>query len=293
MQEGQDRSGDQPPEYLGAWSPIPAGDQPDRPAGDEPAAAENLAEQDEPAAPEGTWIIPAAGDQRSGTQGPDAAGPVPQHGLRSRVGRSTDSRSRTVRERASLSTGWRAWASAASGGETPGSAPQARQAGSRQQAYDQPGGYAQPGYGQPGYGASAAGGYPGRLPAGRAGPARPHGSDRGVRPAGTQPANRRVRPARVRAARIRAASVRAARQYGQAAGPGGYGQPGEPGQPGGYGQAGGYGQQGGYGQPGGYGRPRTPGARRRAGPGAAGVRATSSATAARGRNPHGAAAAGP
>src|ERR1700735_4640059 len=78
MQEGQDRSGDQPPEYLGAWSPIPAGDQPDRPADEEPAAAESLAEQDAPAAPEGTWVVPAAGDQRSGTQAPDSAGPVPQ-----------------------------------------------------------------------------------------------------------------------------------------------------------------------------------------------------------------------
>src|SRR5580692_3609158 len=77
MQEGQDRSGDQTPEHMGAWSPIPAGDQPDRPAGVEPDAAGSLAEQDDSAEPEGTWIIPAAGDQRSGTQPQDSAGPYP------------------------------------------------------------------------------------------------------------------------------------------------------------------------------------------------------------------------
>ena len=74
MQEGQDRSGDQPPEYLGAWSPIPAEDQPDRAAGEEPAAGESQAEQDGPP-PEGTWIIPAEGDQRQRHPG-DAAGPA-------------------------------------------------------------------------------------------------------------------------------------------------------------------------------------------------------------------------
>src|ERR1039458_3446433 len=74
MQEGQDRNGDQPPEYEGAWSPIPATDQPDRAAGEEPAAAGSLAEQAVPSAPEGTWIIPAAGDQRAGTQAQDSAG---------------------------------------------------------------------------------------------------------------------------------------------------------------------------------------------------------------------------
>src|SRR5258706_13586940 len=74
MQEGQDRSGDQSPDYLGAWSSIPAGDQPDRPSDDEPAAAESQVDQDGSAAPEGTWIIPAAGDERSGTQGQDSAG---------------------------------------------------------------------------------------------------------------------------------------------------------------------------------------------------------------------------
>src|ERR1700722_1579595 len=91
MQEGQDRSGDQPPEYLGAWSPIPAGDQPDRPADDEPAAADSHAAHDEPAASEGTWVIPAAGDERSGTQGPDPAGPVTQqHGLQEQAPQGPD-----------------------------------------------------------------------------------------------------------------------------------------------------------------------------------------------------------
>src|ERR1700729_1820904 len=77
MQEGQDRSGDQPPEHMGRWSPIPAGDQPDRPAGEELDAAGRLADQDDSAEPEGTWVIPAAGDQRSGTQPQDSAGPYP------------------------------------------------------------------------------------------------------------------------------------------------------------------------------------------------------------------------
>ncbi len=50
MQEGQDRSGDQSPEYMGAWSPIPAGDQPDQPSDSTPPG-------DGTPGPD-TWVVP-------------------------------------------------------------------------------------------------------------------------------------------------------------------------------------------------------------------------------------------
>src|ERR1700727_2225354 len=139
MQEGQDRSGDQPPEYLGAWSPIPAGDQPDRPADDEPSAAESHAEHDEPAAPEGTWVVPAAGDQRSGTQRPDFAGPVTQqHGLQDQAPRGRHRPGAGQREQGLAGLGF--------GGQPGAGQPGATQPGT-----------VQPGYGQAG---PPQGGYP-------------------------------------------------------------------------------------------------------------------------------------
>src|SRR5882757_5398071 len=144
MQEGQDRSGDQPPEYLGAWSPIPAEDQPDRPAGDEPAAAGSLAEQDEPAAPEGTWIVPASGDERSGAQGPDSAGSVPQeHGLQEQ---GLPEQGLQGQDRPGTDQPEHGLAGLGFGGQ-----PDAAQPGYGQAAPPQ-GGYPQPGPGQPGYG---------------------------------------------------------------------------------------------------------------------------------------------
>jgi S1-C subfamily serine protease len=235
MQEGQDRSGDQPPEYLGAWSPIPAEDQPDRPAGEEPAAAGSQGEQDEPAAPEGTWIIPAAGDQRSGTQGSDSAGPVPQqHGLQGQGLQGQQDRPGADQPEHGLTglgfgghpgdaqPGY-GQAGYGQAGAPQGGYPQAEpgqpgygQPGSNQPtaAFGQPG-YGQPQYGQPQYGQPQYGQTPyGQTPYGQPGPNQPTAA------------------------------------FGQAAASGGYGQPGEPGEPG---QPGGYGQAGGYGQPGGYG----------------------------------------
>ncbi|HEX3389614.1 MAG TPA: trypsin-like peptidase domain-containing protein [Streptosporangiaceae bacterium] len=230
MQEGQDRSGDQPPEYLGAWSPIPAGDQPERPAGDEPAAAENLAAQDEPAAPEGTWIIPSEGDHRTGAQGPDAAGPVPpEHGAQEQDHPVADQPEHGL---AGLGFGGQ-------GADTPGSATPGgyAQPGDAQPGYPQ-GGYPQHGYGQPGHNQpTAAFGQPGYGQPGYGPPQ--YGPPQYGPPGPGQPGSSQPTAA-----------------FGQAAASGGYGQPGEPGQPGGYGQPGepgGYGQQGGYGQPGGYG----------------------------------------
>jgi S1-C subfamily serine protease len=238
MQEGQDRSGDQPPEYLGAWSPIPAGDQPDRPA-DEPAAADSHAEHDEPAAPEGTWVIPAAGDQRSGTQGPDSAGPVTQqHGLQDQAPQGPDRPGADQPEHGLAGLGFGGQPGAAQpGAAQPGATqpgygqagpPQGGypQAGPGQPGYGQPGpsqptaAFGQPGYGQPGYGAPQSG-----LPQ--------YGPPQYGPPQSGPP------------------------QYGPPGEPGGYGQGGEPGgygQAGGYGQPGGYPQAGGYGQPGGYGQ---------------------------------------
>ncbi|HTT54614.1 MAG TPA: trypsin-like peptidase domain-containing protein [Streptosporangiaceae bacterium] len=60
MQEGQDRSGDQSPEHMGAWSPIPAGDQPDQPSDSTPPAAG-------PPGPD-TWAVPSDPAQPGVTQ---------------------------------------------------------------------------------------------------------------------------------------------------------------------------------------------------------------------------------
>jgi S1-C subfamily serine protease len=255
MQEGQDRSGDQPPEYLGAWSPIPAGDQPDRPSGDEPAAAGSQAEQDEPAAPEGTWVIPAAGDQRSGTQRLDAAGPVSQQqGLPGQGLPGQQDRPGADQPRQGL-------AGLGFGGQPGDAQPGYGQAGTPQGGYPQAGpdqpGYGQPGHNQPGHNQpTAAFGQPGYGPPGYGPPqyGQPqYGQPQYGQPQYGQPQYGQPGPNQPTAG------------FGQAAASGGYGQPGqpgepgqaggygEPGQPGGYGQTGGYGQAGGYGQPGGYG----------------------------------------
>ena len=231
MQEGQDRSGDQPPEYLGAWSPIPAEDQPDRAAGEDPAAGDSQAEQDGPPA-EGTWIIPAEGDQRSGAPAQDPAPDQPEHGL------------------AGLGFGG---AGAANPG-SPAPAGYSQPPGGAHPATGQPGqpaagqpGYGQPGYGQPGQGQpTAAFGQP---PYGQPGYGQP-GYGQPDTASLTTASPGRASPATAspgRAARLRPAGQAspATASRGQPATPGqghpGYGQPG-------YGQPG-----GGYGQPGGYG----------------------------------------
>ncbi len=125
MQEGQDRSGDQSPEYMGAWSPIPAGDQPDQPSDSTPP-------EDGPPGQD-TWVVPGEPAQPGLTDSTGAAGPgQPGHGQ--------------------------------SSPEQPGTAPPGQgQPGQGQPGYQpgygygppgytQPVGYGQPGYGQPGYG---------------------------------------------------------------------------------------------------------------------------------------------
>ena len=256
MQEGQDRSGDQPPEYLGAWSPIPAEDQPDRAAGEDPAAGDSQAEQDGPPA-EGTWIIPAEGDQRSGSPAQDRAQDQPEHGL---AGLGFGGASAT-------NPGHPAPAGSS---QPPGGAHPATGRPARPARYGQPG-YGQPGYGQPGPNQpTAAFGQP---PYGQPGYGQPGYGQPGLRPARARAARRTASldtasPATASPGKGSPATAspgtgqpgygqpgygqpghdQPTAAFGQAAASGGYGQPPEGGQPGGYGQPG-----GGYGQPGGYG----------------------------------------
>ncbi|HEY8047241.1 MAG TPA: trypsin-like peptidase domain-containing protein [Streptosporangiaceae bacterium] len=250
MQEGQDRSGDQPPEYLGAWSPIPAADQPDRPAGEEPAAAEAPAAQEGAAAPEGTWIIPAAQDQPAGPQGldpaaQDSSGPGLQEQGGPEQGRPEQGRleqDQAEHGLAALGFGGAAAAADSPAAGTAGPAGSPPAGPPAQPGYSQPGEYGQAGSGQPGPpGYSQAGTQPGYGQAG-------YGPSGYGQPGPGQPAPGQPAP-----------------------GPPGYGQPGHSqptaafGQPG-YGQPG-YGQPGqsqpGYGQPApgqpGYGQPGQPG----------------------------------
>jgi S1-C subfamily serine protease len=275
MQEGQDRSGDQPPEHMGAWSPVPAGDQPDRPAGEEPDAAGSLADQDDSAEPEGTWIVPAAGDQRSSTQPQDSAGPyVPEDGFHEQPPPGPDQAGHGL-----AGLGFGGADPAAPGSAVPGAhqpppapgqgsyaqgsygqggygqggypPPGSGQPGYGQAGYTPPGqpgpgeaapyvqpAFGQPGYGQPGYGQQAPGqpGY-GQPGYGQQAPGQPgYGQQAPGQPGYGQPGSSQPTAA-----------------FGQAAASGGYDQPGGYGQQGGYGQPG-YGQQGGYGQSGGYGQ---------------------------------------
>jgi S1-C subfamily serine protease len=292
MQEGQDRSGDQPPEYLGAWSPIPAEDQPDRPAGEEPAAAETPAAQDGPAAPEGTWIIPAAQDQPAGTQGLDPAAQDPSGpGLQEQAGPGQD---RAEHGLAALGFGGAAAAAAdspAPGTPGPAGSAPAGPPAPGQPGYGQPGGYGQagsgqpglPGYGQagaqPGYGQAGDGpaGYgqpaPGQPGYGQPGPSQPttafgqpgYGQPGYGQPGQSQPGYGQPAPGQPGYGQPgqpgygQPGHSQPTAAFGQAAASGGYGEGGQPGgygeggQPGGYGQSGGFGQPGGYGQSGGYG----------------------------------------
>ncbi len=139
MQEGQDRDGDQSPEFMGAWSPIPAGDQPDQPSDSTPPGADTPGQD--------SRVVPGNPDQPAG---PGAAGepgefstqpaPEPEPGF--------------------LASHFPGQQEAGSG-----------QPGQQQPGYPQPGqgqpgpgqpGQGQPGQGQPGYGY----GQPGYPPAG-------------------------------------------------------------------------------------------------------------------------------
>ncbi|MGP7996446.1 MAG: trypsin-like peptidase domain-containing protein [Streptosporangiaceae bacterium] len=114
MQEGQDRSGDQSPEHMGAWSPIPAGDQPDQPSDSTPAGPDTPGHD--------TWVVPSDQAQPEVTQ-PGQAQPG----------------------QGQPSSGSGQPGQPGSGSGQPGG--QLQPGG-----YSQPAGYGQPGYGQPGYG---------------------------------------------------------------------------------------------------------------------------------------------
>ena len=142
MQEGQDRDGDQSPEFMGAWSPIPAGDQPDQPSDSTPPGAD--------APGQDSWVVPGNPDQQA-PAGPGAGepgefttqpAPEPEPGFL-----------------ASHFPGQPESGSGQPGQQQPGY-PQPGQGqpgpgqpgyGYRQPGYPPAGGYGQPGYGQPGH----------------------------------------------------------------------------------------------------------------------------------------------
>ena len=159
MQEGQDRSGDQSPEYMGAWSPIPAGDQPDQPSDSTPPGADPSGQD--------TWIVPA--DQaQSGVTEPGAAGT----GGAAEPGGTADPGGFATQPAPEPEPGSGFLASHFPGHQEAGSAPSdPGQPGYGQTSPEQPGygqtspeqpsyrppgqeqpGYGQPGQGQPGYG---------------------------------------------------------------------------------------------------------------------------------------------
>jgi S1-C subfamily serine protease len=148
MQEGQDRSGDQSPEHMGAWSPIPAGDQPDQPSDSTPPGADTPGQD--------TWVVPGDPAQPT-TAGPGTASqpgdfgtqpaPEPEPGfLASHFPASAD---------AGAEPGQPGYGQGQpTAGQPTAGQPTAGQPGHGQPEYGQPGsGYGQPGYGQqPGYG---------------------------------------------------------------------------------------------------------------------------------------------
>ena len=180
MQEGQDRSGDQSPEYMGAWSPIPAGDQPDQPSDSTPPGAGTPGHD--------TWVVPddpaqpglteSAEPSDAGQPGYDQTSP-----------------------------------------QQPGYSPDTGQ-GQPGQGAGQAARPARPGTARPGTARLRPTGQPRlRPPARRVRPARLRAAGRRVRPAGPRTAGRRVRPAGVRlrpagpAVRLPAARLRPARLW--------------------------------------------------------------------------------
>jgi S1-C subfamily serine protease len=151
MQEGQDRDGDQSPEFMGAWSPIPAGDQPDQPSDSTPPGADPPGQD--------SWVAsedpgqPDAGSGQPGQPGQQQPGyPQPSQGQ--------------------PGPGQPGYGYGQPGYPPPGGygQPGYGQQGYTQPDYTQPGagygqqgygygqqGYQQPGYGQPGYGQSGYG----------------------------------------------------------------------------------------------------------------------------------------
>lgn len=146
MREGQDPDGDQSPEYMGAWSPIPAGDQPDQPSDSTPPGAE-------PPGPE-TWVVP--GDE---TQ-PAPAGPAESEPGDPGTQPAPEAEPGFLaahfpghQEAGSSSPAAEPPSYGQSGPPGQGQPSQGQSGyGYGQQGYGQPGGYGQQGYGQPGYG---------------------------------------------------------------------------------------------------------------------------------------------
>ncbi len=154
MQEGQDRGGDQSPEYMGAWSPIPAGDQPDQPSDSTPPGADRPGHD--------AWVVPDDPAQPGLTDsaGADSAAEPSDPGQPG-YGQTTPEQP----EYPPPGQGQPGQAQPGYGYGQPGYPPSG---GYGQQNYGQPGypqqgaGYGQPGYGQqsypqPGYGQSSYG----------------------------------------------------------------------------------------------------------------------------------------
>jgi S1-C subfamily serine protease len=247
MHEGQDRRGEQPPEYLGAWSPITPGDEAEEP-GDSPVAgttSDPAAAGPVPSRPD-PWTVPAPTEpsRDSATQ----PGGLAQLGF----GPDDPDQTQSTQTPGSPTPGSPTPGSAAPGSQPPGSF--------GQPGYAQPG-YAQPGSAQrgsdpPGYG-PAQGGQPDSTGPGDGRPVYgPAAGQPDAGPAGYgQPGYQQPSYGQTGYTQPTAAFGQSAPPGGQPepgeGGPPGHGQPGQGGQPGGY--PGGYGQPGSY--PGGYGQP--------------------------------------
>ena len=158
MQEGQDRGGDQSPEFMGAWSPIPAGDQPDQPSDSTPPGAETPGQD--------TWVVPgdptqptAAGPGAASTPGEFSTQPAPEPEpgfLASHFPASADAGAEPGHGQGQPGQGQPEYGPPGSGHGQPGYGQQPSYGpGYGQPGYGQPGpgsGYGQPGYGQQAYG---------------------------------------------------------------------------------------------------------------------------------------------
>ena len=75
MHEGQDRDGGQPPEFMGAWSPIPEEHQPDQAVGSsQPGSATPADEAGPGPAGHDPWVVTDTGQA---PEGATAAGTAP------------------------------------------------------------------------------------------------------------------------------------------------------------------------------------------------------------------------
>ena len=153
MQEGQDRDGDQSPEFMGAWSPIPAGDQPDQPSDSTPPGADPPGQD--------SWVV----SEDPGQQDAGSGQPGQQQPGQQQPGYPQPSQGQPGPGQPGYGYGQPGYPPAGGYGQ-----PGYGQQGYTQPDYTQPGagygqqgygygqqGYQQPGYGQPGYGQSGYG----------------------------------------------------------------------------------------------------------------------------------------